>query len=113
MSKSSSDGLPHPEEFPISSPESRAAARALLDDRFAGRKVLTMIINLSSDEPRFHETPCDDGTLWRVLSYPSEMTILEALRSLGIERWKAKELWNYAEQNPEEIHGVVAFGLER
>lgn len=107
MSKSSSDGLPHPEEFPIGSPLSRAAARAVLNNRFAGREVLTMIINLGSGEPRFHETPCDDGTLWRVLSYPSVMTIREALRSLGIERWKAKELWTYAEENPEECRGVV------
>jgi hypothetical protein len=53
MSRSSSEGLPRPEEFPVGSAESRAAARALLQSREKGiRGVQVIILNMSHRPPR-------------------------------------------------------------
>ena len=61
MSRSNSeDGVPRPDEFPIGSPESRAAARAMLEARESGVRRRQIIIDLR--RPRGE--PSDAITRW-------------------------------------------------
>ena len=74
---SNSDGLPRPEEFPLGSPESRAAARAMLEAQ--ERDVRRVSIILDAPRPQ-HEGEPDtkvgpwyktaDGALMRTVIVP-------------------------------------------
>ncbi len=75
----------NPSDYPLCSTQSRAAARALLERRFATRKRIDVISSI----PRPGGdggirvgtwTECDDGSLFRVSTIPSGMTIEEAER---------------------------------
>ena len=80
----SSEGA-EPGDYALGSPQSRAAARAILERRFAGRRQ----IDLVSTVPRPGNVggiyigvwiECDDGSLFRFSSVPPGMTIEEAER---------------------------------
>jgi hypothetical protein len=79
VSKSSSNGLPGPEEFPIGSAESRAAARAMLNTREKSLRRRQIVIDMSHRPPRPSENPLGtvgpwglgaDGNLWRTVMLP-------------------------------------------
>jgi hypothetical protein len=74
---------PKPAEYPLGSPQSRAAARALLERRFAGRRRIDVVSSIprpGGDGAIRIGTwiECDDGSLFRFSTIPSGMTILEA-----------------------------------
>jgi hypothetical protein len=80
---------PRPGDFPVGSPESRAAARLMLSDRERERDRLELIHHVprperdghSNEEP--HATPWTetlDGRLMRVLYVPPAMTVDVARR---------------------------------
>jgi hypothetical protein len=77
--RSSSEGVPRPEEFPIGSAESRAAARALLDARDRGVRRIKLVLNMDQRPPRERDdgkgavgpwTVGLDGNLWRTILLP-------------------------------------------
>ena len=77
MSRSNSQGLPRPEEFPVGSVESRAAARAILESRESGVRRFQIILDVP--RPRRegrpetivgHWTKQSDGTLFRTVIVP-------------------------------------------
>ena len=84
MKHSNSDG-PGPDEFPVGSLESRAAARAMLDARDTNRRRVQLISNVnvnfaldrekSGSEARVPSADpwveCDDGTLFRMVYVPT------------------------------------------
>ncbi len=78
-------GLRHG-DYAIGSPQSRAAARAILKQRFAGQKRLDFIVQCCIPRPggellkvgEWQEGP--DGTLTRFSMIPGGMTIEEAER---------------------------------
>jgi hypothetical protein len=78
VSVSNSTSLPRPDEFPIGSSESRAAARALLEWREKGVRRIQIILDMSHRPPRPMENPLGavgpwelrDGTLWRTVFLP-------------------------------------------
>ena len=74
-----------PGEYPLGSAQSRAAARALLERRFAGRRRIDVV----SSVPRPGGdggirvgtwVECDDGSLFRLSNLPPGITIKEAER---------------------------------
>lgn len=79
-----------PGRYPLGSPQSRAAARALLERRFAGRKARTIILSGEFDsEPRIGKWQEEaDGTLGRVCILPKGMTMQEAERIVSQPGWK-------------------------
>jgi hypothetical protein len=81
-----------PGDYAVGSPQSRAAARALLERRFAGRIARTIIVDLEAGctEPRIGEW-CEgaDGSLGRVCALPRGMTMQEAERIVA-ERGRAQ-----------------------
>ena len=77
MNRFNSDGL-RPNEFPVGSLESRAAARAMLDARDSNRRRVQLISNVNF--ARHWETGVpsaslwvehDDGTLFRMVYIPT------------------------------------------
>jgi phosphoribosylformimino-5-aminoimidazole carboxamide ribonucleotide (ProFAR) isomerase len=77
-----------PGDYAVGSPQSRAAARALLERRFAGRIRRTIIVDLDTDctEPRIGEwREGTDGSMGRVCALPDGMTMREAER-IVVER---------------------------
>jgi len=82
VNRSNSNGQPRPEEFPLGSPESRAAARAMLEVQ--ERDVRRVQIILSVARPRREGEPdtivgpwykTDDGTLMRVIRKPGSRSV--------------------------------------
>ena len=74
---------PKPGEFPLGSPQSRAAARAQLERRYAGRKTIDFIVDLgmSIEDLKIGEwIGTEDGTLSRISLIPEGMTMEEAER---------------------------------
>lgn len=75
-----------PADYPLGSAKSRAAARANLERRFAGRKKLDVVTRCIVDVPGFTEPQlgewreCSDGTLLRHSRLPAGMTIEAAER---------------------------------
>ena len=70
-----------PGDYAIGSPQSRAAARALLERRFAGRIRRTIIVDLDTDctELSIGEwREGADGSLGRVCALPDGITMQEA-----------------------------------
>lgn len=84
------DTAPRPGCFPLGSAQSRAAARALLERRFAARTRRTIIISGSeSKEPRIGKwEEGADGTLGRICFLPRGMTLQEAERIVSQPGWK-------------------------
>jgi hypothetical protein len=80
------DSAPRMEDYPIGSLQSRAAARAMLERRFAGRKRFEIVTRPIVDDPDFVEPRVGewreglDGTLWRHSYLPARMSIKEAER---------------------------------
>lgn len=78
MSISNSTSLPRPEEFPVGSAESRAAARALLERREKGVRRIQIILDMSHRPPRPNENPLGavgpwdswNGALYRTVLLP-------------------------------------------
>ena len=88
MKTSNSDGLPRPDEFPLGSMESRAAARAMLEAQESGVRRLQIVID--APRPRREGQPdtrvgpwckADDGTMTRSVIVPPG-TDEETLRRL-------------------------------
>jgi hypothetical protein len=80
-----------PGDFALGSGMSRAAARAELERRFAGRIARTVIVDLETDctEPRIGEwREGADGSLGRVCALPKGMTMQEAERIVSQPGWK-------------------------
>jgi hypothetical protein len=80
-----------PGDFALGSSQSRAAARALLERRFASRERLTLILDLETGcmEPRIGEwQEGTDGTLVRLCALPDGMTLQEAERIVSQPGWK-------------------------
>ena len=82
-----------PANYALGSLQSRAAARALLARRFAGRKRLNIILDIGSDSgsegPRlgeWHEGA--DGRLIRFCYLPAGMELEEAERIVAQPGWK-------------------------
>lgn len=81
-----------PGDYAIGSPQSRAAARAVLAHRFAGRKRVDLIVSSPIPRPRGDGirigewSEGEDGTLTRVSFLPSGMTIEEAERIVAEQR---------------------------
>lgn len=78
-----------PGDYAVGSPQSRAAARALLERRFAGRIARTIIVDLGTDctEPRIGEwREGADGSRGRVCALPDGMTMQEAERIVAARR---------------------------
>jgi hypothetical protein len=83
------DSSPRPGDSAVGSPQSRAAARALLERRFAGRIRRTIIVDLETGctEPRIGEwREGADGSLGRVCALPRGMTMQEAERIVAERR---------------------------
>ena len=77
-----------PGDYAVGSPQSRAAARTLLERRFAGRIRRTIIVDLETDctEPRIGEwREGADGSLGRVCALPKGMRMQEAERNIPQE----------------------------
>ena len=82
MSRFNSESLPRPEEFPVGSAESRAAARALLELHERGVRRITLIIDPAM-RPRREGPPDEasvgpwfigkDGNLFRTALIPKGM----------------------------------------
>lgn len=78
MKLSDRTALPPPEEFPLGSTESRAAARALLERREKGVRRIQMILDMAHRPPRRFEDSLGavgpwelrDGILWRTILIP-------------------------------------------
>lgn len=76
----------NPGNYALGSPQSRAAARAILGRRLAGRKRTELIIISSVPRPQGDGirigkwSGCTDGTLTRTSFLPSDMTMDEAER---------------------------------
>lgn len=82
-----------PGEFAVGSGQSRAAARALLERRRAGRKRIDVVSSIprpaGDGEIRIGTwTEGSDGTLFRFSSLPPGMTIGEAERIVSQPGWK-------------------------
>ena len=83
-----------PGDYPLGSAQSRAAARANLERRFAGRKRLDVVTRCIVDVPGFAEPQlgkwreCPDGSLLRFSRLPAGMTIEEAERIVAQPGWK-------------------------
>jgi hypothetical protein len=82
-----------PGNYDLGSLQSRAAARAILARRIAGRKRLNIILNIGSDSesdgPRLGEwREGADGTLVRRCYLPKGMTLPEAEEIVSQPRWK-------------------------
>lgn len=70
-----------PGNYELGSLQSRAAARAMLARRFAGRKRLTIILDSEGEGPCLGERrEGADGTLVRRCYLPAGMTLQEAER---------------------------------
>jgi hypothetical protein len=75
-----------PGEYPLGSPQSRAAARAMLKRRLEGRKRVDFVVRCIVDVPGFTKpqvgdwVECDDGMLMRCSHLPAGMTIEQAER---------------------------------
>ena len=72
-----------PGEYPLGSAQSRAAARALLERRFAGLRRIDVVSSVPrpGGEGGIHIgtwIECDDGSLFRFSDLPPGMTIEEA-----------------------------------
>ena len=72
-----------PSKYPLGSTQSRAAARALLERRFAGRRRIDLVSSVPrpGDDGGIHIgawIECDDGSLFRLSTLPPGMTIEEA-----------------------------------
>jgi hypothetical protein len=68
-------------QYPLGSPQSRAAARSLVERRRTGRLHRTLILDIGEKEPSF--TPWregEDGSLTRICGLPRGMTMQEAER---------------------------------
>ena len=78
MKVSDRTALPPPEEFPLGSAESRAAARALLERREKGVRRIQIILDMSHRPPRPMENPLGavgpweswNGALYRTVLLP-------------------------------------------
>ena len=78
-----------PGSYPLRSPQSRAAARALLERRFAGRKRLDIVFPTEIHDPILGEwTEGADGTLIRRSFLPPGMTLREAKPIVSQRGWK-------------------------
>jgi len=78
----------------LGSPQSRAAARASLERRFAGREKLSIILSIETfpdcTEPRIGEwRELADGKLVRTCILPAGMTIEEAEGVVAQPEWKS------------------------
>jgi hypothetical protein len=86
---------PKPGELPLGSAQSRAAARAKLEQRLAGRERMDWVFAPLVPTPGFTEphlgewTEGEDGSLWRSSHLPADMTIEEAERIVAQPEWKA------------------------
>jgi hypothetical protein len=72
-----------PSEYPLGSIQSRAAARGLLEHRFASRRRIDIVSSIPrpGGNGGIHIgtwTECEDGSLFRFSSIPPGMTIEEA-----------------------------------
>ncbi len=80
--------------FPLGSAQSRAAARAQLEQRFAGREKCDVVIRHIGSDPdwdepqlgQWHEGP--DGQMRRCSHLPADMTIEEAECIVAEPGWK-------------------------
>lgn len=78
-----------PGNYELGSLQSRAAARAMLARRFAGRKRLTIILDSEGDEPRLGDwREGADGTLVRRCYLSEGMTLQEAETIVSQPGWK-------------------------
>lgn len=83
MTRSNSESIPRPEEFPVGSVASRAAARALLESRQRGVRRITIILDPGWFPPQECGDPNQatvgpwslgtDGNLWRTALIPRGM----------------------------------------
>lgn len=88
----------NPGNFALGSPESRVAARALLEARFAERKRIDLVFPLEWHHPGCIESivgkweEAEDGTLRRRSWLPSGMTMAEVERIVSQPGWKPSPL---------------------
>jgi hypothetical protein len=80
-----------PGEYPLGSAQSRAAARALLERRFAGRNRLDIVSSIPrpGGDGAIHIgawSEAADGTLLRFSNIPAGMTLEEAERIVAARR---------------------------
>lgn len=80
-------------QYTLGSPQSRAAARGLLERRFATRRTADIVSSIP--RPGSHEEirigtwiEKDDGSLFRFSTIPAGMTIEEAERIVAQPGWK-------------------------
>src|SRR5271170_2487688 len=86
-----------PAAFPLGSPQSRAAARGLLETRLAGRQRIQVVFSISRPNAqgviRIGDwTEGHDGTLFRTCNIPAGMTFEEAQRIVSQPGWKPTAL---------------------
>jgi hypothetical protein len=83
----------NPGRYPIGSPESRAAARAALERRYAQRRRIDVVSSIprpgAEGEIRIGTwIEGEDGVLFRFSTIPPGMTIQEAERIVAQPGWK-------------------------
>ncbi len=87
-SEAAEDGA-RPANYDLGSLQSRAAARALLKRRLAGRERLNIILDLESEGPRLGEwREGADGRLIRFCYLPSGTELEDAERIVAQPGWK-------------------------
>jgi ribosomal protein L2 len=80
---------PKPGDFPVGTPQSRAAARAALESLRAGRKRIDVISSIPRPGQKGNEIHIGDwieqadGSLFRFSNIPAGMTIEEAERKVA------------------------------
>ena len=94
-----------PGDYPVGSPESRAAARALLEAKRAGRKRIDIVCRIPrpGDNGAIHFgnwIEKSDGSIFRISNVPPGMTIAEAERIVSQPGWKPSPLLLKPELSP-------------
>lgn len=76
----------HPGQFPLGSPASRAAARALIAERRSGSKMVDMVLSMeSSEQPIFYDwKSLPEGSYTRRSRIPAGMTFEDAELAVGL-----------------------------
>lgn len=99
--------------FPLSSKRSRAAVRALLNERQSAYERREVIISNRSECPHASEWQFDvkEHTAGRVVSIPAGMALEQGLRALG--DFSDRELARAAELHPEPLQMGTMLMLRR
>ena len=101
-----------PGDYALGSSQSRAAARAMLQERRGVQERLELIVGYDLAEP--HATEWHDngeGELSRIISIPAGMALADGLRALG--GFTASELDEIAQAHPEPIDCGSFLALRR